>query len=56
MARILGKEDDESEFAKLLAQARHSFEEKLWSGTHYLFDTKPSNNRVIMADQLAGHW
>lgn len=56
MARILGHEDDEKEYAKLLAQARHSFEEKLWNGSHYLFDTKPSNSRVIMADQLAGHW
>ncbi|XP_075974946.1 non-lysosomal glucosylceramidase isoform X2 [Anticarsia gemmatalis] len=56
MARILGHEEDEREFAKLLEQARHSYEEKLWNGQYYLFDTKPSNSAVVMADQLAGHW
>lgn len=56
MARILGHEDDEKEFSKLLEQARTSYEKKLWNGSFYRFDTKPSNSDVIMADQLAGHW
>lgn len=56
MARVLGNEDDEREFTKLLEQARHSFEEKLWNGSFYKFDVCPSNSRVVMADQLAGHW
>ncbi|KAL4716344.1 hypothetical protein ACJJTC_006706 [Scirpophaga incertulas] len=56
MARILGYEDDEREFSKLLEQARHSFEEKLWSGSYYKFDVRSSSNNVVMADQLAGHW
>ncbi|XP_049867777.1 non-lysosomal glucosylceramidase isoform X2 [Pectinophora gossypiella] len=56
MARLLEKEDDEREFGKLLDQAQHSFHDKLWNGTYYLFDTKPSNRNVVMADQLAGQW
>ncbi|XP_023936584.2 non-lysosomal glucosylceramidase isoform X1 [Bicyclus anynana] len=56
MARILGLEEDEREFSKMLEQARSSFENKLWNGTFYRFDTKPSNRDVVMADQLAGHW
>ncbi|XP_041983726.1 non-lysosomal glucosylceramidase [Aricia agestis] len=56
MARILGFEEDEKEFSKMLEEARNSFEEKLWNGSFYRFDTKPSNNNVVMADQLAGHW
>ncbi|XP_034827146.1 non-lysosomal glucosylceramidase isoform X1 [Maniola hyperantus] len=56
MARTLGLEEDEREFGKLLEQARSSYENKLWNGTFYRFDTKPSNKDVVMADQLAGHW
>lgn len=56
MARALGHEEDEREFSKLLDQARHSFEEKLWNGSYYMFDTKPSNSCVVMADQMAGQW
>ncbi|CAG4974270.1 unnamed protein product [Parnassius apollo] len=56
MANILGFEDDEKEFSKLLEQARKSYEEKLWSGAYYRFDTRPSSNNVVMADQLAGQW
>ncbi|XP_072939317.1 non-lysosomal glucosylceramidase [Epargyreus clarus] len=56
MARIMEQEEDEKEFAKMLELARHSYEEKLWTGSYYKFDTKPSNSDVIMADQLAGHW
>lgn len=56
MAHLLGLEDEEREFAKILDHGRHSFEEKLWSGNYYSFDIKPSNKNVIMADQLAGQW
>ncbi|CAH2076649.1 unnamed protein product, partial [Iphiclides podalirius] len=56
MARSLGFEEDEREFSKLLEQARTSYDEKLWSGACYRFDTRPCNRNVVMADQLAGHW
>lgn len=56
MAHILGHEEDEREFGKLLEQAQHSYEEKLWNGSYYLFDLCASNSKVVMADQLAGHW
>lgn len=56
MARTLGFHDDEKEFSKLLEQARKSYEDKLWSGSYYRFDTRACNRNVVMADQLAGHW
>ncbi|XP_037870253.1 non-lysosomal glucosylceramidase isoform X1 [Bombyx mori] len=56
MANILGHEDDEREFGEWLQRAQRAYQDKLWAGTHYRFDTKPCNENVIMADQLAGHW
>ncbi|PZC83702.1 hypothetical protein B5X24_HaOG207229 [Helicoverpa armigera] len=56
MARLLGYTEEEREFSKLLEQAKQSFEEKLWNGSYYKFDVRPSNSKVVMADQLAGHW
>ncbi|XP_045495199.1 non-lysosomal glucosylceramidase [Colias croceus] len=56
MAHILGFEEDEREFSKLLEQAKTSMTDKLWNGNYYLFDTKASNKNVVMADQLAGQW
>ncbi|KAM3964246.1 LOW QUALITY PROTEIN: non-lysosomal glucosylceramidase-like [Aphomia sociella] len=56
MARILGREAEEREFSKLLEQAQSSYEDKLWSGSYYWFDTRPANSHVVMADQLAGQW
>lgn len=56
MARTLTLEEDAAEFSKLLERAKAAFEEKLWNGSYYRFDTKPNNERVIMSDQLAGQW
>lgn len=56
MAQVLGHEQDEKEFSNLLEQARRSYEEKLWNGAYYRFDTRPANEKVVMSDQLAGHW
>lgn len=56
MARTLSLEEDAAEFSKLLERAKAAFEEKLWNGSYYRFDTKPNNERVIMSDQLAGQW
>ncbi|CAF4952834.1 unnamed protein product [Pieris macdunnoughi] len=56
MAHILGQEEDEREFSKILERAKTSFGDKLWNGSFYKFDTKPSNKNVVMADQLAGQW
>ncbi|XP_048004282.1 non-lysosomal glucosylceramidase isoform X2 [Leguminivora glycinivorella] len=56
MARTLSLEEDVVEFSKLLERAKNAYEEKLWNGSYYRFDTKPANERVVMADQLAGHW
>ncbi|KAL0880997.1 hypothetical protein ABMA27_002147 [Loxostege sticticalis] len=56
MAHMLGHEEDEREFAKLLDQGRNSYEDKLWNGSYYLFDLCAGNSKVVMSDQLAGQW
>ncbi|KAI5636137.1 glycosyl-hydrolase family [Phthorimaea operculella] len=56
MAHLLEKEADEREFSKLLEQAKHSYHEKLWTGSFYSFDARPTSKNVVMADQLAGQW
>ncbi|XP_063531514.1 non-lysosomal glucosylceramidase isoform X2 [Cydia strobilella] len=56
MARTLSLEEDAAEFWKLLERAKAAFEEKLWNGSYYRFDTRPANERVVMSDQLAGQW
>ncbi|KOB68330.1 Non-lysosomal glucosylceramidase [Operophtera brumata] len=55
MARALGHAADEQEFSALLERATHAYHEKLWNGSYYRFDTRPANEHVVMADQLAGH-
>ncbi|KAI8422581.1 hypothetical protein MSG28_006373 [Choristoneura fumiferana] len=54
MARALSLDDDVMEFSKLLERARTAYEEKLWNGSFYRFDTKPANDRVIMFLRASG--
>ncbi|XP_022092743.1 non-lysosomal glucosylceramidase-like [Acanthaster planci] len=54
MAHILGHEDtDASEYSALLDKGRKSYEDKLWNGKYYNYD---SNSKTCMADQTAGQW
>jgi non-lysosomal glucosylceramidase len=54
MASTLNFEDDARRYSEILARGKKSFEEKLWNGKFYKFDTTESQN--IMSDQLCGHW
>lgn len=54
MASILGLDDDAKKYSEILEKGKKSFEEKLWNGQYYNFDTSGSKN--IMSDQLCGHW
>lgn len=55
MANILDQAEDCVRYRDLLDKGKQSIEEKLWNGSYYKFDTS-SNSKVIMADQLCGHW
>jgi non-lysosomal glucosylceramidase len=55
MANKLEHFDDCIKFRELLEKGKKSMEEKLWNGSYYKFDTS-SNSKVIMSDQLCGHW
>ncbi|KAK7116158.1 non-lysosomal glucosylceramidase-like isoform X2 [Littorina saxatilis] len=57
MADVLGMSEDKERFSAILDRGKKSFEEKLWNGRYYDFDTSESGHHdSIMADQLAGHW
>ncbi|XP_055381934.1 non-lysosomal glucosylceramidase isoform X2 [Condylostylus longicornis] len=55
MATILDQPNDCIKYQEILEKGKRSYEEKLWNGSYYKFDS--SNNKdTIMADQLCGHW
>ncbi|XP_076443638.1 non-lysosomal glucosylceramidase-like isoform X2 [Babylonia areolata] len=57
MADILGQTEDKERYSAILQRGKKSFEEKLWNGRYFDFDTSQSGHHdSIMADQLAGHW
>jgi len=57
MARILGDESTEKKYGVFLKNGQRSYEEKLWNGRYYVFDSSNAKHHdSIMADQLAGQW
>jgi len=43
-------------FKETLEKGKDSFEEKLWTGEYYKFDTSPRPySKTIMSDQLCGN-
>lgn len=57
MADILGFTEDKERYSEILDRGKTSYEDKLWNGSYYEFDTSQSGHHdSIMADQLAGHW
>lgn len=57
MARIMNDEDLVNEYEVWLNQAKKSYDEKLWNGTYYNYDSSISfHHDSIMSDQLAGFW
>ncbi|XP_037957731.1 non-lysosomal glucosylceramidase isoform X2 [Teleopsis dalmanni] len=56
MANILDQPNDFLRFQEILDKGKRSFDEKLWNGSFYRFDTSDHHKHTIMADQLCGHW
>jgi non-lysosomal glucosylceramidase len=57
MADAVGAAAELVEYGAWLAQARESFEAKLWTGSYYLYNSADTPHRdSIMADQLVGQW
>lgn len=56
MANLLDQPEDCIAYCDLLEKGKRSYEEKLWNGAFYRFDTTQAGKETIMADQLCGHW
>ncbi|KHJ78857.1 hypothetical protein OESDEN_21516 [Oesophagostomum dentatum] len=56
MAKEVGETESLQYFQDVLDRAKEAFEKKLWNGKYFKFDEAPSNNGMIMADQLCGIW
>ncbi|XP_050400246.1 non-lysosomal glucosylceramidase isoform X1 [Patella vulgata] len=57
MAFILGKTEDVDKFAAILKLGAKSYQDKLWTGKYYQYDSSNSGHHdSIMADQLSGQW
>lgn len=57
MSNLLGDESTEKKYRMILETGQRSFEEKLWNGRYYDFDSSNARHHdSIMADQLAGQW
>lgn len=57
MALQLGDRDFAETCKRKFLKAKPAFEEKLWNGSYFNYDSgSSSNSKSIQADQLAGHW
>lgn len=57
MALRLGDKPFADKFKNMFSRAKSAFEEKLWNGSYFNYDSgSSSNSRSIQADQLAGQW
>ncbi|XP_043279338.1 non-lysosomal glucosylceramidase [Venturia canescens] len=57
IAEILDHKETAMEYEAVLAKASEAFQEKLWNGHYYNFDSSKSiHQKVIMSDQLCGQW
>ncbi|MCL7041288.1 hypothetical protein MKW94_010475 [Papaver nudicaule] len=57
MALRLGDKPFADKYKSQFLRAKSAFEEKLWNGSYFNYDSgSSSNSRSIQADQLAGQW
>ncbi len=57
MAEVLGKVSEAHEYRLQLNKAQSAYEDRLWNGEYYNYDSSTSKHRdSIMADMLAGQW
>jgi len=57
MATLLQLPEDQQEYQAMLNKGTKSFNEKIWNGSYYNYDSSSSGHSdSVMADQLAAHW
>ncbi|CAG9821274.1 unnamed protein product [Phaedon cochleariae] len=57
LSDVLGKPDEKKKFQDIFDRAQPEYENKLWNGLYYEFDSSTTDqSQSIMADQLCGHW
>lgn len=57
MAEIMDEPEKSKELSEILAKGKKSYNEKLWNGQYYNYDSSLSSHHdSIMADQMAGQW
>ncbi len=57
LAEAFGRPQQAAEYRELFARARPAYEDRLWNGRYYNYDSSNSRyHEFIMADQLAGQW
>ncbi|XP_015605113.1 non-lysosomal glucosylceramidase [Cephus cinctus] len=57
MAKLLGHDADAKKYEEILKRGKVAYQEKLWNGQYYNFDSSDSgHSKSIMSDQLCGHW
>jgi non-lysosomal glucosylceramidase len=57
MAHKIGDDGTEKKYRAILRNGQRTFEEVLWNGRYYYFDSSNAKHHdSIMADQLAGEW
>lgn len=53
---ILEMPEDADKYKETLEKGKKAFNEKLWNGKFYRFDTSDECKETVMSDQLCGHW
>ncbi len=56
MGQLLGDDAAVARYTALLETGKASYQQQLWTGRYYLYDTAGEHHDSIMADQLAGQW
>ncbi len=57
LGEVMGDFPQASEYQKFFKIAQRVYEDKLWNGEYYNYDSSThKHHNSIMADQLAGHW
>ncbi|KAK0095164.1 hypothetical protein PV326_009081 [Microctonus aethiopoides] len=57
VGKLVGDNEQSNKYMKILERGKVSFQNKLWNGKYYNFDSSPSEYcKSIMSDQLCGQW
>ncbi|XP_011314940.1 non-lysosomal glucosylceramidase [Fopius arisanus] len=57
IGKLVGDNENAAKYSQVLENGKFAFQEKLWNGAYYNFDSSKSDHRkAIMSDQLCGQW